>query len=86
MRFGRFLERSRVLPSHQYSCRNNLGTCDALLDIIIAGQIEWDRPGELRLSRYILVPPWMDFYRVNHRSLVFELQEAVVGGIILRMF
>ena len=40
LRFGRFLESSRVLPSHQYSYRKNLDTCDALLDIVIAGQME----------------------------------------------
>ena len=36
-RFGRFSERSRLLPSHQYSYRKNLGTCDALLDIVSQG-------------------------------------------------
>ena len=40
MRFGRFLERSGVLSSHQYSYRKGLGTCDALLDIVCAGQLE----------------------------------------------
>ena len=39
LRFGRFLERSGVLPSHQYSYRKRLGTCDALLDIVCAGQL-----------------------------------------------
>ena len=43
LRFGRFLERSGFLPSHQYSYRKRLGTCDALLDIICAGQLELDR-------------------------------------------
>ena len=38
LRFGRFLERSGVLPSHEYSYRKRLGTCDALLDIVCAGQ------------------------------------------------
>ena len=37
LRFGRFLERSGVLSSHQYSYRKRLGTCDALLDIVCAG-------------------------------------------------
>ena len=37
LRFGHFLERSGVLPSHQYSYRKRLGTCDALLDIVCAG-------------------------------------------------
>ena len=49
LRFGRFLERSGVLPYLQYSFRKNLGTCDALLDIVCAGQIKLDRGGELEL-------------------------------------
>ena len=49
LRFGRFLERSGVLPSHQYSYRKRLGTCDALLEIVCAGQLELDRGGELAL-------------------------------------
>ena len=32
-----------VLSSHQYSYRKSLGTCDALLDIVCAGQMEVDR-------------------------------------------
>ena len=43
LRFSRFLERSGVLSSHQYSHRKSLGTCDALLDIVCAGQIELAR-------------------------------------------
>ena len=49
LHFGRFLQRSGILPSHQYSYRKNLGACDALLDIVCAGQIEFDRGGELAL-------------------------------------
>ena len=49
MRFGRFLERSGVLSSHQYTYRKGLGTSDALLDIVCAGQLESDRGGELAL-------------------------------------
>ena len=49
LRFGRFLERSWVLPSHLYSYRKNLSTCDALLDIVNAGHIELDRGEELAL-------------------------------------
>ena len=51
LRFGHFLESSRVLPSHQYSYRKNLGTCDALLDIVATGQMELDMGGELALDQ-----------------------------------
>ena len=83
LRFGRFLERSGVLSSHQYSNRNSLGTCDALLDIFCAGQMELDRGGEI-------APVQIDFSaafdRVNHGGLVFKLREAGVGGMILKVF
>ena len=82
LRFGRFLERSGVLSSHQYSYRKGLGTCDALLDIVCAGQLELDRGGELALIQ-------IDFsaaFRVYHVGLVFKLREAGVGGLILKMF
>ena len=77
LRFGRFLERSGVLPSHQYSYRKRLGTCDALLDIVCAGQLELDRGGELALFQIDFSAA---FDRVNHGGLVFKLREAGVGG------
>ena len=61
LRLGRFLERSGVLSSHQYSYRKGLGTCDALLDIVCAGlalvQIDFSAA----------------FDRVNHGDLVFKI-------------
>ena len=83
LRFGPFLERSGVLPSHQYSYRKRLGTCDALLDIVCAGQLELDRGGELAL---VQIDFSAAFDRVNHGGLVFKLREAGVGGLILRVF
>ena len=82
LRFGRFLERSGVLPSHQYSYRKRLGTCDALLDIVCAGQLELDRGGELAL---VQIDFSAVFDRVNHGGLVFKLREAGVGGLILKV-
>ena len=83
LRFGRFLERSGVLPSHQYSYRKILGTCDALFDIVCAGQLELDRGGELAL---VQIDFSAAFDRVNHGGLVFKLREAGVGGLILKVF
>ena len=83
LRFGRFLERSGVLPSHQYSYRKRLGTCDALLDIVCAGQLVIDRAGELAL---VQIDFSAAFDRVNHGGLVFKLREAGVGGLILKVF
>ena len=60
LRCGEFpLER----PSHQYSFRKNLGTCDALLDIVCASQMELDRGGELALDQIDFSAA---FNRVNH--------------------
>ena len=42
---GRFLERLGVLPSHPCLYSENLGTCDALLDIISICQMEFYRRG-----------------------------------------
>ena len=81
--FGRFLERSGVLSSHQYSYRKGLGICDALLDIVCAGQLELDRGGELAL---VQIDFSAVFDRVNHGGLVFKLREAGVGGLILKVF
>ena len=81
--FGRFLERSGVLPSHQYSYRKRLGTCDSLFDIVCAGQLELDRGGELAL---VQIDFSAAFDRVNHGGLVFKLREAGVGGLILKVF
>ena len=71
------------LNSHQYSYRKRLGTCDALLDIVCAGQLELDRGGELAL---VQIDFSAAFDRVNHGGLVFKLREAGVGGLILKVF
>ena len=83
LRFGRFLERFGFLSSHHYSYRKSLGTCDALLDIVCAGQMELDRGGELALVQIYFRAV---FDRVNHGGLVFKLREAEVGGMILKVF
>ena len=83
LRFGRFLERSWVLPSHPYTYRKRFGTCDALLDIVCAGQLELDRGGELAL---VQIDFSAAFDRVNHGGLVFKLREAGVGGLIFKGF
>ena len=83
MRFGHFLERSGVLSSHQYSYRKSLGICDALLDIVCAGQLELDRGGELAL---VQIDFSAAFDRVNHGGLVYKLREAGVGDLILKVF
>ena len=71
LRFGCFLESSKVLPSHYYLYRKNkyLGTCDARFNIVRAGQMELDRGGELALVQTQFSAA---FDRVNHGGLVFK--------------
>ena len=83
-RFGPFLERSRVLPCQKYSYWKNFDTCDALLDIVCAGQMNLDRGGQLAFVQIIDFSAAFD--RVNHGGLVFKLQEAGVGGTIFKVF
>ena len=60
-----------------------MGTCDALLDIVFAGQMELDRVGELALVQIDISAA---FERVNHGGLVFKFREAGIGGMILKVF
>ena len=53
------------------------------MGIISAGQMEFDRGGELAL---VQIDFTVAFDRVNHVGLVFKLQEAGVGGMIMRVF
>ena len=61
----------------------SLGTCEAFLDIVCAGQLELDSGGELAL---VQIDFSAAFDRVNHGGLVFKLREAGVGGMILKVF
>ena len=54
-----------------------MGTCDALLDIVYAGQAALDRDSELAL---IQVDFSAAFDHVNRSGLLVKLQAAGVGG------
>ena len=55
----------------------------ALLDIVCAGRMELERGGELVV---VQIDFSAAFERVNNWGLVFKLQEARVGGMILKVF
>ena len=80
--FGRFVERAGVFPEHQYSFRKGLDTCDALLDIICAGQATLDSGSEFAL---IQIDFSAAFNCVSHSSLVLncKLLEFVVRSSVL---
>ena len=65
-----FMERSSVFSEHQYSYCKGLGTCDALLDIVCAGQAALDRGFQLAL---IQIDFSAVFDRENHSSRLFKL-------------
>ena len=67
----------------QVLIQKSLGTCDALLDIVCACQMELNMGLELPLVQINFSAA---FDRVNHGDLVSELQEAGVGGMILKVF
>ena len=79
-RLGSFMEVTGVFPSHQYSYRKRLGTCDALLDIVCAGQQSLDGGGETVL---VQIDFSSAFDRVNHAALIHKLREVGVGGSVL---
>ena len=57
-----------------------MGTCDALLDFVRAGQSELDGGRELALVQLDFSAA---FDRVSHRCLLFKLRDAGIGGPIL---
>ena len=60
-----------------------MGTYDVLLDIVCAGQMELDRGEELA---HVQIDFSAAFDRINHGVIVFKLQEAGIGGMILKVF
>ena len=91
LRFGRFLERSGALSSHQYSYRKSLGTCDALLDICIvcAFHLELDRGGAWHTKEwhtppmaYIFSMPWMESKRLSRLISVLPLTGLIMGAFV----
>ena len=83
VRLSRFMESSSLFPVHQFAYRKGLGTCDALLDIVCAGQRVLDSGGEFALIQLDFSAA---FDRVNHSGLLFKLQCVGIGGPILEVF
>ena len=76
----RYLEVHRLLSGCQYAYRKQLGTCDALLDLTCDIQNNLDKGFEARL---VQIDFSAAFDRVNHKALVFKLQNLGIGGYIL---
>ena len=80
VRLWRFMERSGVLPTTQFSCRKGLGTCDALLCTIHC-RVHWRVGRRLGSCRLISVKPLM-----GSTIWVFSISSALwvgIGGSVL---
>ena len=80
VRFGRFMERSGVLPNTKFAYRKGLGTCDALLCVSQTLQSALKSGQEARIVQ-------IDFRaacdRVNHLGILYMLCSAGIGGSVL---
>ena len=76
----RYLESSDLLADRQYAYRKKLGTCDALLDLTSHMQEDLDKGFETRI---VQIDFSAAFDLVNHKALVFKLQNLGIGGWVL---
>ena len=70
VRFGRFMERSGVLPTTQFAYRNGLGTCDALLCVSHTLQSALESG---HVARILQIDFCAAFDRVNHLGILYKL-------------
>ena len=80
VRFGRFMERSCVLPTTQFAYRKGLGTCDALLCVFHTLPSALESGQEARIVQ-------IDFSaaidRVNYLGILYKLCFVGIGGSVL---
>ena len=77
--FGRFMERSGVLPTIQFAVREGLGTCDArlLLSHTLQSALESGQEGKIVQIDFIAA-----FDRVNHQGILYKLCSVCIGGSV----
>ena len=76
----RYLESRDLLANRQYAYRKKLGTCDALLDLTCHMQKDLDNGSETRI---VQIDFSAAFDLVNHKALIFKLQNVGIGGWLL---
>ena len=76
----RYLESESLLIDRQYAYRKRLGTCDALLDLTCHMQENLDNGFETRI---VQIDFSAAFDLVNHRALIYKLQNLGIGGWVL---
>ena len=80
VRFGRFMERSGVLPITQFAYWKGLGTCDALLYVSHTLQSELESGQEARI---VQIDFSAAFDRVNHLGILYKPCSVGIGGSVL---
>ena len=76
----KYLDSNDLLADRQYAYRKRLGTCDALLDLTSHMQEDLDNGFETRI---VQIDFSAAFDLVNHKALIFKLQNLGVGGWVL---
>ena len=79
-RLERFIQRSDVLPSTQFTYRKGLGTCDALLCMSHTLQSALESGQEARI---VQIDFSAAFERVNHLGILYKLCSVGIGGSVL---
>ena len=77
VRFGRFMERSGVLPTTQFAYRKGLGTCDALLCVSHTLQSALESGQKARIVQTDFSAA---FDRVNHLRILYKLCSVGIGS------
>ena len=80
VRFGRFRERSGVLPTTQFAYRKGLGTCDALLCVSHTLQSALESMQEARI---VHIDFSAAFDKVNRLGHLYKLCSVGIGGSVL---
>ena len=79
-RLTSYIETERVLPSTQFGYRKGLGTVDALLTLNTDVQAALNDGHEVRA---VAIDFSAAFDKVNHKGIIFNLQNIGVGGKFL---
>ena len=81
-RLHKFIETERILPKTQFGYRKGLGTVDALLTFTSDIQAALNDGAEVRA---VAIDFSAAFDRVNHRGIIYNLQNIGVGGKFLSL-
>ena len=83
VRFGRFMERSGMLPTTLFGYRKGLGSCDALLCVSHTLQSALECGQEARI---VQIDFSAAFDRINHLGILYKLCSVGIVGSVLSIF